>query len=744
MRYVVLAVILSCASSLSLVQIGAADGQIDLSPLLSGPGLAPSNGNPLQTPLAVVPLIAPASLPSFVRTDAAPIAAEEDNTEKTRSFLAISAMGSGTQRLTGEYDKIAFDLDVPPDGTVGDLIITYRNSINVLAETSLITVFREGVEIGAWQPDAPADFQNVTLPADALTPGLNRIVIRVEQSHRIFCGPEASFAIWTDIDLARSGVEVPLGNSELNIDDFRRAAAAQIAAYGTLPLIAKVAPAASFVRDLERRVSALGSDGQARLAVQSPYAVTSQTGTSEALARIAVIEFSDLSGEVALPEVRQSPQGSLVLVLSTDTTLDMHDGLLPLPAAIAGPPDLIPGQGATLETLHANGIEIRSRHRRVDVPFRLPDDWLVLTSQRAQIDLEYRYADNLPEGSLFMIKVNDTTVRLLPLYGKGGLELPELTVGFWARLLKPGYNMISFEVFIPGNPTDMICPKIDDPILEVSENTLVNVPTSPRMQLSRLSQGVQRLTPDSVALVANLAGNSRAEEILTMMAVHLVALGGERPAAEMARLTVRTFERIDQVPLDMMSINRSILERVLTPQMAELTEQAWDGAAAEDRFTQLPQRTERYGGGIAVIWQRARALAWPGDPPLADWIAGRHGQALLLMPDPNAPLDLWLIVGASADAGEVASALAAGRLDPSGPDGRAALLTADGVWQSWHPNTDAPSLNEPLTLANARAVAGNYASWSPVWFVGLLASFMSLSVLLGLSYVVSTRGTPKR
>jgi hypothetical protein len=114
------------------------------------------------------------------------------------------------------------------------------------------------------------------------------------------------------------------------------------------------------------------------------------------------------------------------------------------------------------------------------------------------------------------------------------------------------------------------------------------------------------------------------------------------------------------------------------------------------------------------------------------------------MPDPNAPLDLWLIVGASADAGEVASALAAGRLDPSGPDGRAALLTADGVWQSWHPNTDAPSLNEPLTLANARAVAGNYASWSPVWFVGLLASFMSLSVLLGLSYVVSTRGTPKR
>ena len=114
------------------------------------------------------------------------------------------------------------------------------------------------------------------------------------------------------------------------------------------------------------------------------------------------------------------------------------------------------------------------------------------------------------------------------------------------------------------------------------------------------------------------------------------------------------------------------------------------------------------------------------------------------MPDPAHPLDLWLIVGASADADGVARALAAGRLDPLGPDGQAALLTEDGVWESWRPAAGAPSLNEPLTLANARAVAGNYASWSPVWFVGLLACFMSISVLLGLSYVVSTRGSLKR
>ena len=326
--------------------------------------------------------------------------------------------------------------------------------------------------------------------------------------------------------------------------------------------------------------------------------------------------------------------------------------------------------------------------------------------------------------------------------------LPELPVRFSARLLKPGFNNISFEAIIPGDPSDMTCPNIEGPLLEVSGNTLVNVPASPRMQLPRLSLGMQRLTPESVALVANLDGPPHVEEIVTMLAVHLVALDDELPPQDMARLTVRSLERINQVPLDMMSLDRSTVVRALTPQRPERTDQALDVAVTEDRFAQPSQRAGRNSGqirsGITSSWQRVRALAWPGDLPLADWMVGRQGQAFLLMPDPTHPLDLWLIVGASADAGGVARALAAGRLDPLGPDGQAALLTEDGVWESWRPAAAAPSLNEPLTLANARAVAGNYASWSPVWFVGLLACFMSISVLLGLSYVVSTRGSLKR
>jgi hypothetical protein len=752
MRYQVLAFILSCAWSPTLAQVGVEDGQIDLSPLLNGPQTAPVDEDLRQIPSVAVALQALAELPRYVRDNlgdnATLPATDEGDTQPNLPTFAMSAMGIEIHRLSGEYDEIAVDLDVPLSGAMDDLIITYRNSIDVLAESSTITVLRDGVEIAAWQPNAPDGFQTMTLPANTLTLGLNRIVIRAEQSHRIFCGPEASFAIWTDINLARSGINVANGTGPPDMDDFRRAARAQIAEDGTLPLVTAVVPATRLMRDLERRAAALGASGTARLSLESHYTVTSDAVTSGAQARIVLLATSDFPNVAARPEVRHSPQGPLILVISTDTTPDMLDDLLPLPSAIVVPPDLIPGQSTTLNALNADDIVIRSRYRRVDVPFRLPDDWLVLTAQSAQLDLHYRYAENLPEGSLFLIKVNDITVRLLPLFGEGGLVLPELPVRFSARLLKPGFNNISFEAIIPGAPSDMTCPKIESPLLEVSGNTLVNVPTSPRMQIPRLSLGMQRLTPESVALITNLAGPRHIEEIVTSLAVHLVALDDELSQQGMARLTVRSLEKINQVPLDMVSLDRSTAERALTPQRTERIDQASDEAVTEDRFAQPSQRAVRSSGrirsGIISSWQRVRALAWPGDPPLADWMARRQGQAILLMPDPADPLDLWLIVSASADADDVARALAVGRLDPLGPDGQAALLTADGVWQSWRPAAGAPSLHEPLTLANARAVAGNYASWSPVWFVGLLACFMSISVLFGLSYVVSTRGSLKR
>ncbi|AMY70304.1 cellulose synthase [Frigidibacter mobilis] len=84
--------------------------------------------------------------------------------------------------------------------------------------------------------------------------------------------------------------------------------------------------------------------------------------------------------------------------------------------------------------------------------FRLPDDWLILASQEARFTLLYGFADDLPAGSLMLVKVNGQTVRLLPLDRNGGSVQPPLEIGFAANLLHPGANRVSFEAILPGIP----------------------------------------------------------------------------------------------------------------------------------------------------------------------------------------------------------------------------------------------------------------------------------------------------
>ncbi|WP_180267223.1 hypothetical protein, partial [Salmonella enterica] len=55
--------------------------------------------------------------------------------------------------------------------------------------------------------DSFSGFEQVDVPVQGLKSGENRIGISLRQTHRIFCGPDASFGVWTEIDLTRSGAE---------------------------------------------------------------------------------------------------------------------------------------------------------------------------------------------------------------------------------------------------------------------------------------------------------------------------------------------------------------------------------------------------------------------------------------------------------------------------------------------------------------------------------------------------------
>ena len=170
------------------------------------------------------------------------------------------------------------------------------------------------------------------------------------------------------------------------------------------------------------------------------------------------------------PRVARSGDGALVLLVEEGT--DWSDLRQILATAFEAPdedaiPALVPGRPITFGALEQGRLTAEGRYDVLTVPFSLPPDWLMLTSARARLDLDYTFAVGLPEGALLLVKANGTTIQMLPLDEEVEQPLPTLMVDFPARLLAPGANRIDFEVLVPGDPVDRACPALSQPVLSV-------------------------------------------------------------------------------------------------------------------------------------------------------------------------------------------------------------------------------------------------------------------------------------
>ncbi|GGL70566.1 cellulose biosynthesis cyclic di-GMP-binding regulatory protein BcsB [Wenxinia marina] len=726
-------------SPVARAQETADEPVIDLSPLLGLEGVQPTDE--AEDPAAPADEI-DAVLPDYSRrapgdaaADAAageePDAAEAPEPEPQVLFPAVANGGFGIQRMSGEHARMELRVIVPPGADVEALTVSYRNSINVLTAESQITAILNGVEIGSWAPNAFAGFETVSLPTDELRSGSNELILLGDHRHRIFCGPDATFEVWTEVDTAGTGVTLDLGQLSAQSQSLADTLLAQLSSGGGVPLVAAGTPDPALVAELRRRIGGLMPGLLPDLPVESAY---TPAGETPSLARVAIVP--DTEGPPV--EVRRTPEGGLVLVVEEGAEPSALDTFLPLPEARTGPTLVDPGQPASLDDLGSGAIEMRERYERVDVDFRLPRDWLLMSSQKAQIDLTYGYAADLPEGSLLLVKVNDTTVRLLPLFGQGGEVLPTLPIGFPARLLSPGMNRLSFEAVVPGDPPDLPCPPVDGPILAISGDSSLSVPPSPRMRRIDMGPTLYELGSGTIEAVPGVAENSRAAAVDARLATlatpyRLDADAGDGPAPS---LVIADLTRLDDVPLGAVGLDRMRLETALGVARPDLEEDIAEGSTVWS--------LSRLSDAARTLWQRIAGIARPGDPPLDRWLSDRQGTALLVMPRPDVPEELVLILGQRADPATVAAAVEKGRTDPDGPGGQAALLNADGTWETWQPAGVAPVLEEPLTIRNARIVAGNYASWSPFIYVALLTVLVSISVLLGLIFVVRTRESRNR
>lgn len=334
-------------------------------------------------------------------------------------------MQAGVARISGEREWVTFDVYASgtPDQQV--LRLTTVSGINNLPERSNMRVSINGTDMGLRNLSQVEGFGGVdfVLPPDVLNPGRNRVQIEFRQHHRIYCGPEASFDLWTDIDLSRSGLVVRRDDATADIETFMMALAAQ----------------ATGVRPVEiRGLDALGSEAD----IWRNFLVSR---LNQVLAGAPVVfRFSDYwTAEAGAPDharitILPAAQSQLRFLTSGDgaqvMVLEVAQGTSPddLLASIAQfsarsldarAPIVVPERDVSFSELGVD-TEVFSQHYALrSHVFRLPMDWLVLTAAKARIQLDYAYAQNLPQGAMLLMKMNGTSIRLLPLRGEGGRRL---------------------------------------------------------------------------------------------------------------------------------------------------------------------------------------------------------------------------------------------------------------------------------------------------------------------------------
>jgi hypothetical protein len=662
-------------------------------------------------------------------------------------------------RLSGETATAEFLLTVP-DGVAlpQELRLSLRSSINILPDGSRLEMRINGVSSEPIVLDNMGPFVERRVPAGGLTTGVNRISLTAIHTHRIFCGPEASFAVWTEVDIGHSGVLVHPALVPLNLQGFIAAMQSQVAAGGDVEILVDEGTQAELVREVARLISdALGSVPPIKVL---PFYTDAVGG--EARARVALITSP-------VPQVlfRRGAGGAVVMQFEHANSIPAEMVGLPRGElsnqAIAA---LAPGQVTTLAELGVPEILANTHYFRRDVDFLLPDDWLLLASQKAVFTIHYGYSGDLAKGSLLLFKVNGQTVRLLPLDRDGGEVLPPLDIAFRANRLNSGVNTLTFEMAVPGDPADLPCsPRRTDMLVVLGDSTLT-VPPSPRMQQTDLWRGLARLGGEDVTVPEELADPTR--DVATLVAFSALLrplLADERET----RLNVVGLDAVSLVPTGDTGVTRRILQNAVFPSLERATPlpDAEPAVTAGQSYslgdetgavtaTQQSEDRDRVSPWQSVVqifsaegWLYrqiggVRDLALPGRIALSDWLEGKSGRAMLLQLDPETPDKIWLVAGPDISMTELARAVddfrRSGRSDVHG---QAALLQEDGTWTTWSSRPQ-PQLLEPLTPWNLRAVLGNYASWSPLLFTLLMLLLALVSLVPALLFVLITRRSGSR
>lgn len=653
-------------------------------------------------------------------------------------------------RFSGERDSAVFTLFAPADDMPQDLVLSTISSAFVKPDSSSARVFVGETEIGTFPLTAIQKAAEIRfpLPSGLVRPGRNLLRLELTQAHRHFCGDEAAYDLWTDIDMAASGL----------------AYRPDLLTPRPTSFLSAVAKARAEGRALKVRVP----DGFSRMSVLPEVVAAMNTAMGGSLQFRVVtgpIGNAGASPEIVISEAgtasfdfQAGPGGQQLLNLRLDQDGVPAELTETLGAAVATEsPKLIPTDLPVLVSAIGLGNTAISDHLWDQfATFRLADDWMIGTNAQAELKLDVAYVSGLPDGARLRFLVNGKVVRVIPFDLAGRDTDTPLVVRFDASRLHAGRNTIGFEVSVPGTVADEACP-IEKPTLAVlGPDTTLTVPGSPSMHLPGINRAMAAMTTTSMRIF-DRGPDAAVDDFLT--------LAGALPETNLreteARPTLTLLRATDIKPEHFGSFAASAkmfadaLRR--TPVILARQEQEEDSfddtqtfeVAVADEFSLFDITSAMLGAedmisdaqkSAAAALAQAKTYAFPnGAADLEAWLSSQTAEAILFQLSPERPEAVYLVVDEEADVTKVASALSDSMTTGAPLSGHVAVLDRRGDWSFWTDYTRAPMLEEEITLNNWHGVAGNYASQRPLLYLGGIIAVVLISALLASSYMVSTR-----
>ena len=348
--------------------------------------------------------------------------------------------------------------------------VAYSNAISVMPEASTIEISVDDNVIARSRIDAGSDpaAVDVELPRGLLQAGYNAVKVTVEQRHRVDCSIAATYELWTQLDVATSGLAFP-GLADIGYKSLDDLAAVSPDATGATPiqLILKKGATNAEIDHAMRVVEAVAiRGGYARPVVAVSPAVTEGPGVSVIAASpqdIADQGFAATAATDGSPQlVAAGASGHPLVVAPIEGTSKLD--------AILGqilPPRRVEARSATASAARAflglGGFRVtgdsRLTFRELGVPtkefsgrlFRagfdlvMPPDFYPADYDKLTLLIDAGYSAGLDPASQLLVRVNEREAASLPLRNpKGDLFLRRpVTVSLSA--LRPGLNHVSVE-----------------------------------------------------------------------------------------------------------------------------------------------------------------------------------------------------------------------------------------------------------------------------------------------------------